>query len=127
MDKNKSYYKGSAWFLRILTPTFFKHDLATLKRKSKQTSMRQIANFSLIALRAKLLQSCPTLCDPMDCSPPSSSVRGILQVILDWVAMPSSRGSSQLRDQTYISYVSCLGRRVLYHLHHLGSCQTHLP
>ena len=44
---------------------------------------------------AKSLQSCPTLCDPMDCSPPGSSVHGILQArILEWVAMPSSRGSS---------------------------------
>ena len=41
-------------------------------------------------------QSCRTLCDPMDHSPPGSSVPGILQAwILDWVAMPSSRGSSQ--------------------------------
>ena len=41
-------------------------------------------------------QSCPTLCDPMDCSLPGSSVHGILQArILEWVAMPSSRGPSQ--------------------------------
>ena len=41
---------------------------------------------------AKWLQSCPTLCDPMACGPPGSSVRGILQVrILEGVAMPSSR------------------------------------
>ena len=41
------------------------------------------------------LQSCPNLCNPMHCSPPSSSIRGILQVkILEWVAIPSSRGSS---------------------------------
>ena len=40
-------------------------------------------------------QSCPTLCDPMDCSLPGSSVHGILQArILEWVATPSSRGSS---------------------------------
>ena len=40
-------------------------------------------------------QSCPTLCDPTDCSPPGSSVRGILQVrILEWIAMSFSRGSS---------------------------------
>ena len=45
--------------------------------------------------------SCPTLCDPMDCSPPGSSVPGILQArILEWVAMPSFRGSSQPRDRT---------------------------
>ena len=40
-------------------------------------------------------QSCPTLCDPIDCSPPGSSVHGILQArILEWVAMPSSKVSS---------------------------------
>ena len=47
---------------------------------------------------AKSLQLCPTLCSPMDCSLPSSSVHAILQTrILEWVAMPFSRGSSQLR------------------------------
>ena len=55
---------------------------------------------------AKSLQSCPAVCDPMDCSPPGSSVHGILQVrILEWVAMPSSRGSSPPRDRTHVSYV----------------------
>ena len=44
---------------------------------------------------AKSLQSCLTLCNPMDCSPPGSSVQGILQArILEWVALPSSRESS---------------------------------
>ena len=63
---------------------------------------------------AKLLQLYPTLCDPMDCSPPGSSVHGILQArILEWVAMPSSRGSSQPRDQTHISYISCIGGQFL--------------
>ena len=43
-------------------------------------------------------QSCPTLCNPVDCSPPGSSVYGIFQArILEWVATPSSRGSSQPR------------------------------
>ena len=70
----------------------------------------------LLCVCAKLLQSCPTLCDPMDCSPPGSCVHGILQAkILKWVAIPSSRGSSQSRDSTQVSYVSCTGRRVLYH------------
>ena len=46
-------------------------------------------------MRAKLLQVCLTLCDPMDCSPPGSSVHGILLArILEWVAMSSSRGLS---------------------------------
>ena len=66
-------------------------------------------------MRAKLLQSCPTLCNPMDCSLPGSSVHGILQARLEWVAVLSSRGSSQPRDQTCISYFSCIGRQVLYH------------
>ena len=73
---------------------------------------------------AKSLLSCPTLCDPMDCSPPGSSVHGILQArILEWVATPSSGGSSQPRDRTCVSYVSCIGRRVLYHLERPGSQQ----
>ena len=73
-------------------------------------------------MRAKSLQSCPTLFDPMDCSPPGSSAHGILQAkILEWVAMPSSRGSSQPRDRTSVSYVSCIDRQVLYPQHHLGS------
>ena len=54
----------------------------------------------------KVSQSCPTLCNPMDYSPPGSFVRGILQArILDWVAMPS-RGSSQPRDGTQISCIA---------------------
>ena len=62
------------------------------------------------------------LCDPMDCSPPGSSVHGILQArVLEWVAVSFSRSSSRHRDQTHVSYVSCIGRRVLYHERHLGS------
>jgi len=60
-----------------------------------------------------------TLCNSMDCSPHDSSVHEILQVrILEWVAISYSRGSFQGRDQTC---VSCIGRRILYHLSHLGS------
>ena len=57
-----------------------------------------------LCTRAKLLQSCPTLCDPMDCSPPGSSVHGILQAgMLEWIAIFFSRKSSQRRDQTHVS------------------------
>ena len=50
---------------------------------------------------------CPTLCDPMDCRPPGSSVHGILHAgILEWVAMPSSRGFSQPRDQIQVSDIA---------------------
>ena len=73
----------------------------------------------------KLLQSCPTLCNPMECSPRGTSVHGIFQArILECVAMPSSRGSSQSRDRIHICYVSYIGRWVLYHWRHLGSSQT---
>ena len=65
---------------------------------------------------AKSLQSCLTVCQPIDCSPPNSSLHRILQArILEWVAMLSSRGSSRPRERTHVSYVSCIGRRVLYH------------
>ena len=51
-----------------------------------------------------------TLCDPVDCSPPGSSIHGILQArILEWVAISFSRGSSRPRDQTWVSHI--LGRR----------------
>ena len=67
-------------------------------------------------MHAKSLQSCPILCDPMDYSLPGSSVHGILQARkLEWVAMPSSKRSSQPRDRTSISYISCIGRQVLDH------------
>ena len=61
-------------------------------------------------------KSCPTLCDPVDCSPPGSSVHGIFQTrILEWVAISFFRGFSQSRDQTCVSWVSCVGRQILYH------------
>ena len=67
-------------------------------------------------VHAKLLQLCLSLCDPVYGSPPGSSVHGILQArILESMAVPSSRGSSQPRDLTHVSFVSCTGRQVLYH------------
>ena len=54
-----------------------------------------------------IAQSCPTLCDPVDCSLPGSSVHGILQArILEWVAISFSRGSSRPRDQTQMSRIA---------------------
>ena len=65
-------------------------------------------------MHAKSLQLCPTLCNPIDCSLPGSSVHEIFQArILEWVTMPSSRGSSWHRDQSRVSYISCIGRQVL--------------
>ena len=73
------------------------------------------------------LQSCLTPGSLVDCSPPGSSVHGNLQVrILEWIAMPSSRESSQPRDQTRVSFMSRIGRRVLLPLAPPGSPCPHL-
>ena len=58
-------------------------------------------------VRAQTLQSCPTLCDPMDFSPPGASIHGILQAsILEWVAVPSFGGSSWPRDWVLVSCIA---------------------
>ena len=61
-------------------------------------------------------QSCPTLCDPVDCSPQGSSVHRIFQArILEWVAISCSKGSSQSRDWTFVSWVSWIAGRLFTH------------
>ena len=76
-------------------------------------------------MHVKFLQLCPTLCNPRGCSLPGFSVHEILQArILDWVAMPSSRGSSWLRDQTHIFCTSCIADR-FFLLSHQGSPLWH--
>ena len=55
----------------------------------------------------KVTQSCPTLYNPVDCNLPGFSIHGILQArILEWVAIPFSRGSSQFRDWTQVSHIA---------------------
>ena len=67
-------------------------------------------------LRCSVPQLCPALCEPMDCSPPGSSVHGIFQPrILEWVAISYSTGSSWLRYQTHVSCISCISRQILHH------------
>ena len=71
------------------------------------------------SLLCSVAQTCPALCNPMDCSPPGSSVLGILQArTLEWVSMPSSRGSSQIRNRTQVSHIA---GGFFYHLSHQGS------
>ena len=75
-------------------------------------------------MRAKSLQLCPVLCNPMDCSLSGSPVHGILQARrVEWVAKSYSRGYSLPRDQTCNSFVSHIGRQVLYYYCHLDSVQ----
>ena len=74
--------------------------------QEKRNIKRLELSFTLMHLSITLMcaQLCPTLCEPMDCSPPSSSVHGIFHArILEWVAIPYPRGSSQPGDQTCIS------------------------
>ena len=69
-------------------------------------------NENISYVHTQSLQLCPTRLQPVDCSLPGSSVHGILQArILERVAMPSSRGSSSLRDQTCISCISYIAGR----------------
>ena len=68
-----------------------------------------------MCVHAKLLWSCQTL-QPYGLQPTRLLTRGILRArILEWNAMTSSRGSSPSRDQMQVSYVSCIGRQILYH------------
>jgi len=69
-------------------------------------------------VKVLVAQSCLTLYDPIDCSQPGSSVHGVFQArIMEWAAIPFSRGSSQPRSNPGLLYC----RRILYHLSHQGS------
>ena len=86
----------------------------------------EIQSLNHWCLCAKLLQSCP-LCAPIDYIPPASSILGILQArMLEWFAMPHSRGSFQLRYRTGVSYVSCFGRKIFLSLASSGKPSTRL-
>ena len=70
---------------------------------SEQVTLSNTGNES----ESEVAQACLTLCNPMDCSPPGTSVHGILQArILEQVAISSFRGSSQPRDQTWVSCIA---------------------
>ena len=96
---------------------------------SQQTLIILIQSYvGFLCMRYKSLQLCLTLCDPMDCSPPGSSVHGILQArILEWVAMASSKGSCWPRDRTHVSYVSCIGKRGFLQPHLIPTDTTFRP
>ena len=67
--------------------------------------------------------SCVWLCDPMDSNTPGSSVHGIFQArILEWFAISYSTGSSWPRNNTQVSWVSCIGRQILYHWETWEAC-----
>ena len=94
------------------------HNLATeqqsqtLRNTALEQINEQIANYGAtncwkLVVLMLVIQSWPTFCDPMDRSPPGSSVHGILQArILEWAAMPFSGGSSPPRDWTQVSRIA---------------------
>ena len=84
---------------------------ARLKAKESKATSRPVSHHQscvYVCVYAQLVsQSCLTLCDPMDYSPPSSSVHRSLQArILEWLVISFSRGSSQLRDQIWVSCIA---------------------
>ena len=82
--------------------------LGIYPRKTKTYAHKEtcIKMFEVKCSEVKVTHSCPTLCDPMDCSPTGLSVHRIFQArILEWVAIPVSRGSSQTRDWTQVSRI----------------------
>ena len=82
----------------VLAQTFQRHGIYS-EQDDQACSLQTVEDMKML-----VIQSCPILCDLMDCCPPGSSVHGILQArILEWVAIPSSRGSSRPRDWTQVS------------------------
>ena len=109
----KFTYSHSDWSSKVYwssTPKKYTRDCSYLEQTMSESTP------TLARLCTQLLQSCPTLCDPMDCSSPGSFVHGILQArILEWVAISFSRGSSPPRDRTHVSCIPRTAKQILYH------------
>ena len=114
MRQRNSFKFWGAWFQ--LKDRRFRNSLAvqwlglgTFTEVESGGSLASVPGKSRHCCRFLVTKSCSTLCDPMDCSPPDSSVHGISQArILEWVATSFSRGSSRLRHQTRVSCKSPL-------------------
>jgi len=77
---------------------------------------KQATSFHWASVWHVCAQSRLTLCDPVDRNLPGSSVHGVFQArILEWVAIPFSRGSARSRNQTHAFCISCIGRWILYY------------
>ena len=88
----------------LVIHNFPHHNLSPECRVCVLFSRMAAAFLHIFVLCVSVIQSYPALCDPRDCSPPDSPVHRILQArILEWVAIPFSRGPSQPRDQTWVS------------------------
>ena len=106
--------KVSVFFLGIFSYFFQKCLDPIVKHKWRLPHTDKKFSDAGSVVHTKSLQSCPTLCKPMVCSLPGSSVRGILQArILEWIATPFSRGSSWPRDHTHVCGF-CITVKILY-------------
>ena len=86
------------------------------EKKKKSHLNFLLLQMSQCVCMCSVVQSCPTLCGPMDCSLSGSFVHGIFQArILEWIAISSSKKSSGARDETLVSCISCIDRQILYH------------
>ena len=95
------------YFIRFVTLSFYILLYRLLSKLSGEI-WESLVKFNLCTpwMHGKSLQLCQALCDPMDCSPPGSSVHRILQArILEWVTISFFRGSSQSRSQTQASHI----------------------
>ena len=87
-------------------------DVLTAELDGTISSHRTLCSLAIYIVKVLVTQFCPTLVDPMDVSPPGSSVNENFQArILEWAATAYSRGPSQTRDGTSISCVSCIAGR----------------
>ena len=106
------------WAKCKLYKDFLLGKICVLQRSTVYLPMMNIIS-NIWKGKALVTQSCTTLCDPMDCSPPASSVHGILQErILDLVNIFSSKWSFPPRDRTQVSWIF---RWIRYHLSHQRS------
>ena len=97
------------------------------ERKRKKEREREPTHSRVCFSSSLCSQLCLTLCDPKDCSPPGSSVHGILKArMLEWVAISSSRGTSPPRDQTCMSSVSCIAGGLFTTKSHQGISYIHI-
>ena len=123
--------------LSVCMNTYYKcccQNNTLVKEREKEINTAEIRGMDPSAQRSLCVcvyvwvaQLCLTLCNPMDCSPPGSSVNQIFQArILEQVAISHSRGSSWPRDRSCVSYVSCSSRQILYHCATWAAPKLHL-
>ena len=109
MEESGGVESEEEWACRAKCRTRLSSEELLRKNKSAPPRGSQGEHWAVNQEWSEVAQSCPTL-RPVDCSPPGSSVHGILQArILEWVAISFSRGSSQPRDRSWVTHIA--GRR----------------